>query len=238
MGRPRARSAAPRTGGLRAAGRLLSMRIKRAEKYGFCAGVRIADLKVKKFARGGSRGAILGQVVHNERVVRRDGGARRAHRRGPRRGDRGRSSSRPTACRRRSTTRARRRGLQDPRHHLPVRLRHPRRGAARRSPRAPHLVFIGDPGHREVIGYTHDLDPRAPTTWCRARGGAGDRLGGATQASRSSTRRPSTPTTTRRWRALHRGRRHGTSRAPTPSATPPRRTRRRRALGAGPRGRG
>ena len=45
------------------------MRVKRAEKYGFCSGVRIADLKVKRFAAGGGRGAILGQVVHNERVV-------------------------------------------------------------------------------------------------------------------------------------------------------------------------
>ena len=45
------------------------MRVKRAEKYGFCSGVRIADLKVKRFASGGGRGAILGQVVHNERVV-------------------------------------------------------------------------------------------------------------------------------------------------------------------------
>jgi 4-hydroxy-3-methylbut-2-enyl diphosphate reductase len=23
-----------------------------------------------------------------------------------------------------------------------------------------HLVFVGDPGHREVVGYTHDLDPK------------------------------------------------------------------------------
>src|ERR1700756_4603647 len=45
------------------------MKIKRAEKYGFCSGVRIADLKVKRFAAAGGRGAILGQVVHNERVV-------------------------------------------------------------------------------------------------------------------------------------------------------------------------
>src|SRR5947209_16357114 len=45
------------------------MLIKRAAKYGFCSGVRIADLKVKRFAAGGGRGAILGQVVHNERVV-------------------------------------------------------------------------------------------------------------------------------------------------------------------------
>src|SRR5260370_42119381 len=45
------------------------MNVKRATKYGFCSGVRIADLKVKRFAAGGGRGAILGQVVHNERVV-------------------------------------------------------------------------------------------------------------------------------------------------------------------------
>src|SRR5207302_9711334 len=45
------------------------MNVKRAAKYGFCSGVRIADLKVKRFAAGGGRGAILGQVVHNERVV-------------------------------------------------------------------------------------------------------------------------------------------------------------------------
>src|SRR3954462_12784384 len=45
------------------------MNVKRAAKYGFCSGVRIADLKVKRFAAGGGRGAILGQVVHNGRVV-------------------------------------------------------------------------------------------------------------------------------------------------------------------------
>ena len=45
------------------------MRIQRAAKYGFCAGVRIADKKVKKFAAEGNTGNILGQVVHNERVV-------------------------------------------------------------------------------------------------------------------------------------------------------------------------
>src|SRR5580765_7528233 len=47
----------------------IAMKVKRAEKYGFCSGVRIADLKVKRFAAAGGRGAILGQVVHNERVV-------------------------------------------------------------------------------------------------------------------------------------------------------------------------
>src|SRR6476646_6691649 len=46
-----------------------TVQVKRAAKYGFCSGVRIADLKVKRFAAAGGKGAILGQVVHNERVV-------------------------------------------------------------------------------------------------------------------------------------------------------------------------
>src|SRR5918997_744695 len=45
------------------------MKVKRAAKDGFCSGVRIADLKVKRFAAGGGRGAILDQVVHNERAA-------------------------------------------------------------------------------------------------------------------------------------------------------------------------
>src|SRR3954452_355081 len=43
--------------------------IKRAAKYGFCSGVRIADLKVKRFGAAGGRGAVLGQEVHHEREV-------------------------------------------------------------------------------------------------------------------------------------------------------------------------
>ncbi|MEO6323367.1 MAG: 4-hydroxy-3-methylbut-2-enyl diphosphate reductase [Thermoanaerobaculia bacterium] len=39
-----------------------------AEKYGFCAGVRVADKLVRIAAKKGLTGAILGQVVHNESV--------------------------------------------------------------------------------------------------------------------------------------------------------------------------
>ena len=46
------------------------MRVKRASKYGFCAGVRVADLKARRFAGDGGRGSMLGALVHNERVVR------------------------------------------------------------------------------------------------------------------------------------------------------------------------
>ncbi len=134
------------------------MRIKRAAKYGFCSGVRVADIKVKRFAAAGGHGAILGQVVHNERVVEEMAslGVRtvkamdevadgvivfsahgvppsfheEAHRRG--------LAILDTTCK----------FVYDI-HHESQRARSA--GA--------HLVFIGDPGHREVIGYTHDLDP-------------------------------------------------------------------------------
>ena len=133
------------------------MQIKRAAKYGFCSGVRVADIKVKRFAKAGGRGAILGQVVHNERVVDE------------------------MACLGVSTVKsmdeieqgvivfsahgvppsfheqAKRRGLEV----LDTTCRfvydiHKESQAALAS--GAHLVFIGEPAHREVVGYTHDLD--------------------------------------------------------------------------------
>ncbi len=44
------------------------MEVVLAEKYGFCAGVRVADKLVRRAAGQGLTGAILGQVVHNESV--------------------------------------------------------------------------------------------------------------------------------------------------------------------------
>ena len=46
------------------------MEVVLAEKYGFCAGVRVADKLVRIAAAKGQSGAILGQVVHNESVER------------------------------------------------------------------------------------------------------------------------------------------------------------------------
>jgi 4-hydroxy-3-methylbut-2-en-1-yl diphosphate reductase len=46
------------------------MEVVLAEKYGFCAGVRVADKLVRLAAAKGQTGAILGQVVHNESVER------------------------------------------------------------------------------------------------------------------------------------------------------------------------
>ena len=135
------------------------MEFKRAVKYGFCAGVRIADKKVKKFARAGRKdGQILGQVVHNERVVDEmerlgvptidgiDGAADgtvifSAHGVPPSFHDD-----------------ARQRGLKILDTTCPfVYDIHDEADAA--VARGAHLVFIGKPDHREVIGYTHDRDP-------------------------------------------------------------------------------
>lgn len=132
--------------------------VRRAAKYGFCSGVRLADMKVRRFAQEGGRGKILGQVVHNERVVAdleglgvatiedldeaRDGTiVFSAH-------------GVPPSFH----ARARRRGLTVLDTTCPfVYDIHDEAEAARG--RGEHLVFIGDPRHREVVGYTNDLDP-------------------------------------------------------------------------------
>ncbi|HKO58556.1 MAG TPA: 4-hydroxy-3-methylbut-2-enyl diphosphate reductase [Thermoanaerobaculia bacterium] len=134
------------------------MKVKRAAKYGFCSGVRIADLKVKRFAAGGGRGAILGQVVHNERVVQEmeDLGVRTVEEIA--------AVAEPT--------------IVFSAHGVPPSFHDQAKGRGlkvldttckfvydihRESKDALgddyHLVFIGDPRHREVIGYTNDLDP-------------------------------------------------------------------------------
>lgn len=135
------------------------MQVRRAEKYGFCAGVRIADQKVKKFARlGGSGGRILGQVVHNERVVEEmeDLGV-------------------PTVQSLDETKEgtivfsahgvppsfhdsARERGLKVLDTTCPF-VYDIHEEADRAVREGAHLVFIGETDHREVIGYTMDRDP-------------------------------------------------------------------------------
>ena len=136
------------------------MKVKRAEKYGFCAGVRIADKKVKKFAQlGGRAGQILGQVVHNERVVEemeqlgvptidgmdeaQDGTVVfSAHGVPP--------SFHDTA---------RQQGLRVLDTTCPF-VYDIHEEADRALREGAHLVFIGESDHREVIGYTNDRDPK------------------------------------------------------------------------------
>src|SRR6266566_368727 len=134
------------------------MRVKRAAKYGFCSGVRIADLKVKRFASGGGRGAILGQVVHNERVVEE------METLGVRTVDEITSVSEPTIVFSAHGVppsfhdAAKSRGLNvlDTTCKFVYDIHHESKDALAAG---FHLIFIGDPKHREVIGYTNDLDP-------------------------------------------------------------------------------
>jgi len=132
------------------------VKIKRALKYGFCSGVRVADIKVKRFAAAGGRGAILGQVVHNERVVEE------MERLGVRTVQTLDEVSEPTVVFSAHGVppsfheRARRLGLEilDTTCKFVYDIH---KEAQRALAGGAHLVFIGEPGHREVVGYTHDL---------------------------------------------------------------------------------
>lgn len=134
------------------------MQVKRAAKYGFCSGVRVADIKVRRFAKAGGGGAILGQVVHNERVVAEmeQLGMRTVHTLD--------EVQEPTIVFSAHGVppsfhdQARARGLEilDTTCKFVYDI-HRESVAALEQGR--HLVFIGDPAHREVVGYTHDLDP-------------------------------------------------------------------------------
>jgi (E)-4-hydroxy-3-methyl-but-2-enyl pyrophosphate reductase len=134
------------------------MKIKRATKYGFCSGVRIADLKVKRFAAAGGRGAILGQVVHNERVVEE------MERLGVRTVEEIAAVQEPTIVFSAHGVppsfhdRAKSTGLKvlDTTCKFVYDIH---REAKQALADGCHLVFIGDPKHREVIGYTNDLEP-------------------------------------------------------------------------------
>jgi (E)-4-hydroxy-3-methyl-but-2-enyl pyrophosphate reductase len=131
--------------------------VRRASKYGFCSGVRIADLKVRRLAAAGGRGSVLGQLVHNERVVAEM-----------------ESLGFPTVSEIEAATapaivfsahgvppsyhqRARAAGLEivDTTCKFVYDIHHE---AARALAAGCHLVFIGQREHREVIGYTRDLD--------------------------------------------------------------------------------
>jgi 4-hydroxy-3-methylbut-2-enyl diphosphate reductase len=134
------------------------MRIQRAAKYGFCAGVRIADKKVKKFAREGNVGSILGQVVHNERVVQEmeQLGVHTVQR--LEEADSGAIVFSAHGVPPSFHERAKERGLRILDTTCPfVYDIHDEASVALAE--GAHLVFIGDPAHREVIGYTQDLDP-------------------------------------------------------------------------------
>jgi (E)-4-hydroxy-3-methyl-but-2-enyl pyrophosphate reductase len=136
----------------------VQLTVKRAAKYGFCSGVRIADMKVKRFAAKGGRGAILGQVVHNERVVDE------MERLGVRTIEEIDAAQGPSIVFSAHGVppsfheQARNRGLDilDTTCKFVYDIHRESKQALEEG---AHLVFIGDPQHREVIGYTNDLDP-------------------------------------------------------------------------------
>ena len=136
------------------------MRVKRASKYGFCAGVRVADLKARRFAADGGRGAILGALVHNERVVRELEGL------GLKSVDSLDRAQGPTVVFSAhgvppsAHDRARELGLDvlDTTCTFVVDIHDE---VERALSDGCHLVFVGDPDHREVVGYTHDLESAA-----------------------------------------------------------------------------
>jgi 4-hydroxy-3-methylbut-2-enyl diphosphate reductase len=134
------------------------MKVVRAKKYGFCSGVRVADLKVRRFATQGGRGAILGQVVHNERVVEdlERLGVKTVH----------------------SLEEVAEPVVVFSAHGVPPSFHEKARSlgleildttckfvydihkeARKALADGDHLVFVGDPQHREVVGYTRDLAP-------------------------------------------------------------------------------
>ena len=136
------------------------MRVKRASKFGFCAGVRVADLKARRFSFDGGRGAILGALVHNERVVRE------LEELGLKSVDSLDRTEGPTVVFSAHGVppsvhdRARELGLHvlDTTCTFVVDIHDE---VERAQSDGCHLVFVGDPDHREVVGYTHDLEPDA-----------------------------------------------------------------------------
>ncbi len=136
------------------------MRIKRAEKYGFCAGVRIADRKVKKFAAlGGTDGKILGQVVHNERVVEEMEELGVPTVESLEEIDEGTVVFSAHGVPPSFHQQAQARSLKVLDTTCPF-VYDIHEEADRAVQEGAHLVFIGEPEHREVIGYTRDRDPR------------------------------------------------------------------------------
>lgn len=136
------------------------MEVVLAQKFGFCAGVRVADKLVRQAAAKGLSGAILGQVVHNESVeaemarmgfptVHELEEARRhdgrivfsAHGVAPSVRDEAKSlglATIDTTCK----------FVTDIHKEI-----------SRSLSAGAFIAILGQQNHREVIGYTHDLDP-------------------------------------------------------------------------------
>ncbi len=132
------------------------IKVLRARKYGFCSGVRNATLRVKKFAATKKKGAILGQLVHNERVVEE------MEQLGIKTVEKLSDVKEPHVIFSAHGVppsfyeKAEEKGLEviDATCKFVLDIHKESKKAL---DRGEHLVFIGDPNHREVIGYTYDL---------------------------------------------------------------------------------
>lgn len=136
------------------------MEIVLAEKYGFCAGVRVADKLVRIAAGKGLTGAILGQVVHNESVEKEmaDLGFPTVHRLEEARAHEGRIvfSAHGIAPSVRAEAEALGLSAIDTTCKFVTDIH---REIARALDDGCFIAVLGQQGHREVIGYTKDLDP-------------------------------------------------------------------------------
>lgn len=131
-----------------------------AEKYGFCAGVRVADKLVRIAVGKGQSGAILGQVVHNESVEKEmaDLGFPTVHRLEDAREHAGRIvfSAHGVAPSVRAEAEALGLAAIDTTCKFVTDIH---REIARSLDDDCFIAVLGQKGHREVIGYTKDLDP-------------------------------------------------------------------------------
>ena len=131
-----------------------------AEKYGFCAGVRVADKLVRLAAAKGLSGGILGQVVHNETVEAEMAklGFPTVQALPEARGHDGRIvfSAHGVAPSVRAEATSLGLSVIDTTCKFVTDIH---REIARSLAEGCFVAILGQNGHREVIGYTKDLDP-------------------------------------------------------------------------------
>ena len=136
------------------------MEVVLAGKYGFCAGVRVADKLVRIAAAKGQAGAILGQVVHNESVEGEMAGLGfpTVHRLEDAREHEGRIvfSAHGVAPSVRREAESLGLAVIDTTCKFVTDIH---REIARSLDDGCFVAVLGQQGHREVIGYTKDLDP-------------------------------------------------------------------------------
>ncbi|MCC6128789.1 MAG: 4-hydroxy-3-methylbut-2-enyl diphosphate reductase [Acidobacteria bacterium] len=136
------------------------MEVVLAQKFGFCAGVRVADKLVRQAAAKGLSGAILGQVVHNESVEAEMArmGFPTVHELEEARKHDGRIvfSAHGVAPSVRDEAKSLGLATIDTTCKFVTDIH---KEISRSLSAGAFIAILGQQNHREVIGYTHDLDP-------------------------------------------------------------------------------